>query len=769
MGDVQMLNIRRDKLKFYTFPFLILLVIFSFTNILPRNKSEVKNFSANPKISSDILIASEWEAYWGGGGWDYGHGVAVDSENNTYITGSTTSFGAAGADALLIKYNSIGNKVWNVTWGGSDSDEAFDIAIDSNDYIYVCGRTFSYGDTTYGDMFLAKFNNAGDQEWNRTWGGSGTDSIDKALGIYINSTDGIYVTGYADPLGNDDIVLLIYNTNGDKLRETLWNGDWVRGNGIYGDSNGDIYVVGKIGFTYNITLIKFNSNGVEIWNKTWGGDDSDEGFAVYVDDYENIYITGGTRSYSAGIFDVVVVKYDKYGNQLWNNTWGGGDNDKGFGIVVDSNNNSFITGFTQSWLTYDEIILLKYNNTGGLQANLTFGGYRFDGGNDLFIDQHDNIYLTGFKQMSGTANTILIKYGVDSDGDDLSNWLEMTQYLTNKYKADSDDDQLNDYEEVFGTLNTLYGNEATDPNLNDTDDDGLTDYEEVTGIKNIAFSNQKTNPNIGDTDSDGLNDGEEVYGKNNTAFGYSPTNPKKIDTDGDDINDTAECIGSGNLYDKLPTNPNSEDTDGDGLDDAEECTGSGNLYNNLSTNPNDNDTDDDGLDDRSEVFGSKNSKFNYAPTNPNNNDTDGDGWSDGDEINVHYTDPNDANSHPSEDDPGNGDGDPILLGPIEIIVIGVTIGGLVGIFSIIAVKRKKSKTIGKSKDKRIKKREIIEDIESDIEETEIIGAKDLEIIGFSDDKEEKKEIVGFSFRDCPNCGWKLTATAIKCPKCGKFL
>jgi len=152
---------------------------------------------------------------------------------------------------------------------------------------------------------------------------------------------------------------------------------------------------------------------------------------------------------------------------------------------------------------------------------------------------------------------------IDSDADQLSNKQEIG-LGTNALLADTDSDGLTDYEEV-----TTY---LTNPLLTDTDGEGLSDYAEV-----VTYN---TNPLLADSDSDGLSDYAEVI----TYL----TNPLLADTDGDGLSDQAEVMTHS-------TNPLLADTDGEGLTDYQEII-------TYLTNPNQSDTDGDGLNDHFEII-----------------------------------------------------------------------------------------------------------------------------------------------------------------------
>jgi hypothetical protein len=85
------------------------------------------------------------------------------------------------------------------------------------------------------------------------------------------------------------------------------------------------------------------------WYKTWGGSSSDYGKGIALDASENAFITGSTFSFGAGLGDAFLVKYDSSRNLLWNKTWGGSYDDRGYGIALDASENAFITGSTFSF------------------------------------------------------------------------------------------------------------------------------------------------------------------------------------------------------------------------------------------------------------------------------------------------------------------------------------------------------------------------------------------------------------------------------------
>ncbi len=80
----------------------------------------------------------------------------MDSYDNVYLAGSTLTFGAGSSDMVLVKYDSSGVQQWYHTWGGGKWDDGRGVAVDSSDNVYFAGYTYTFG-AGYEDMALVKF------------------------------------------------------------------------------------------------------------------------------------------------------------------------------------------------------------------------------------------------------------------------------------------------------------------------------------------------------------------------------------------------------------------------------------------------------------------------------------------------------------------------------------------------------------------------------------------------------------------------------------
>jgi hypothetical protein len=149
--------------------------------------------------SGDLI----WSRTWGGAGHEFAYGISVLG-NDVYVVGYTNSYGAGEYDIFLLKYDSAGNLIWYKTWGGSEEDLGYEICI-SNGHIYVAGTTKSFGASGY-DAVTLKTDLSGNPIWYETWGGTAED-IARDLHVLGNE---IYVVGDTTSFGSGerDIFLL---------------------------------------------------------------------------------------------------------------------------------------------------------------------------------------------------------------------------------------------------------------------------------------------------------------------------------------------------------------------------------------------------------------------------------------------------------------------------------------------------------------------------------------------------------------------------------
>jgi hypothetical protein len=183
----------------------------------------------------------QWQRTLGGANVTSGYAVATDSNNDVYVTGYTRIGGVNKNVVLIAKYNSAGTVQWQQTLDGTSSQTGYAIATDSNNDVYVVGRTRSSGAGDY-DLLFVKYSSAGIIQWQRTLGGADSDS---GYGIAIDSADNIYASGRTSSVGPTTKCLVAkYDSSGNLQwqRALGWLDGATYSDAIAVDSFGDVFV-----------------------------------------------------------------------------------------------------------------------------------------------------------------------------------------------------------------------------------------------------------------------------------------------------------------------------------------------------------------------------------------------------------------------------------------------------------------------------------------------------------------------------------------------
>ncbi|MFX1389128.1 MAG: hypothetical protein ACFE9Z_03580 [Promethearchaeota archaeon] len=176
------------------------------------------------------------------------------------------------------------------------------------------------------------------------------------------------------------------------------------------DSLGNAYLIGTTslnGISDNATLVKYDSSGTLDWERHWGGSFNDNGEGACIDSANNAYLVGQTHSLGSDQIygDCFVAKYNTEGTLIWNRTWGTAGTDMAKDVIVDSDFNVYIVGFSDNGANGWDNLYLKYNSSGDLQFALLWGGINSEVGYGIEQTTTGNIVLSGQTGSFGAGNT----------------------------------------------------------------------------------------------------------------------------------------------------------------------------------------------------------------------------------------------------------------------------------------------------------------------------------------------------------------------------
>ncbi len=395
----------------------------------------------------------------GGSGQDDIYAITKDSQNRIISVGS--SFNGGDLDMAVWRLNANGSLdtsfasngvfIHDSAAGGTSTDVAYGVVVDSSDNIYVTGTSFNGADF---DMSVWKLNSNGtlDTSFNGSGvfvddGAAGGGIHDQGSAIHLDASGNIFVTGFSDrdatnrdmavwkllPNGTPDNS---FDSDGIFVCDGAAGGDCVGGsvsgeddfgNDILTDSSGNVYVVGRadsVGNLGDMTVWRltsagvldtsFSGDGIFTHDDAAGGTGLDSATAFVINSQGRLVITGFSRN-SDGNNDMVIWKVLTTGNldTTFNavgfvtfdvsDIVGGGTNDTGEDIIIDSQGRIVVTGSGN-----EDMCIWRYNQDGSLDQDFNTdgffshdsaaGGFDIDSGTSVVEGASNQLYIGGFSE-----------------------------------------------------------------------------------------------------------------------------------------------------------------------------------------------------------------------------------------------------------------------------------------------------------------------------------------------------------------------------------
>ncbi len=346
-------------------------------------------------------------------GEGYGQGITTDALGNIYTTGyfggqsiifgSDTLFNNSSSyyNLFTVKYNSSGVVQWvRGAQGEGHFTEGTSIATDTFGNVFISGISTSpyliFGSdtlnmSTNGDIFIVKYDTSGNVIFAKT----AIHSLNSAVSTACSSL-------CTDMAGNAYIAGITSNIYSLSQPTSI--------------TFDAITLVDSVtSFSF---IVKYSSSGSALWARKPNGTGnwSSSGYSIASNNLGKIYTTGWYTGSSIsfgsnaitnyGVNNVFLTKYDSSGNVIYARDIGGTDSDYGFCVASDNYDNVYLTGEAGSYpMNFDTILQVstggtipmffaKYNSTGHATFAMTFQ----DGGDDIApvsIDHFGNVYISG--------------------------------------------------------------------------------------------------------------------------------------------------------------------------------------------------------------------------------------------------------------------------------------------------------------------------------------------------------------------------------------
>jgi hypothetical protein len=336
-----------------------------------------------------------WARMGGGSLIDRGYSVATDAEGSCYVTGHYQSTDAdfsgtkltnrGGYDIFVAKYDRDGKLAWIQTAGGAGYDYGHGIAVDSKGDVIVTGAVV--GDSEFGDVkvpnepgshiFCAKYHPDGKLVWVKASSGKAGGA---GQAVVVDGKDAIYIGGDFSGSGQfgDKPLVSAKGTSSLVVKlspegEVLWTAQnagepsclfheiacdkegrvWASGMFKGKMTAGDETFTSTSDKDNDALICHYDTNGKLLWSRVGQGPGVDYGLGVATDGKGNSFLTGefnadfklgGETLHSRGSADVFVAKFDEKGGLRWITQGGGDKSDNAYTMVCDPHGNLFLGG-----------------------------------------------------------------------------------------------------------------------------------------------------------------------------------------------------------------------------------------------------------------------------------------------------------------------------------------------------------------------------------------------------------------------------------------
>jgi hypothetical protein len=371
-------------------------------------------------VAATLSAQEQWVRRYGLEGSDRGYAIDVCSDAGYIVSGRTTSFSEYNfEDMFLLKVELDGDTLWWKNYGGEYDDRAYSVAKTSDAGYIMAG--FTEVDTTDPDIYIVKTDSDGVMEWQKTYRAPGLDTV-----FCIRQTaDGGYVAvGYTTSFGagKSDVYLLILDSLGDTIWTRTYGGtENDEGHGVLETSDGGYIIAGSsssMGGSWDeVYIVKIDGSGVVKWERIYGGLYGDRALCISSTSDGGYIVCGYTLSFGNGNSDIYLLKLDSVGDTVWTQTYGGTRDDVGCSVRQTADGGYIAAGYSASVGPADEdIYLIKTDEYGEMVWSRIYGGDKDDRSFQVHQTQDGGYIISGRTRSFGSLRCDIYLLKTDSLG-----------------------------------------------------------------------------------------------------------------------------------------------------------------------------------------------------------------------------------------------------------------------------------------------------------------------------------------------------------------
>ena len=364
-----------------------------------------------------------WAATYGSSNDDSAYSIQQTSDGGYIVAGYYNSWSISGiyySDITIIKLAPNGSIVWQRDYNDGGYDIAYFIRQTSDGGYIVVGTMNPAGGNTYVGTYgvILKLDPSGNLQWQKSYDYGFYYSVSQT------SDSGYIVVGNANLGSAGSAIVLRLDPNGNIVWHKDFEGSsWDIANSVQQTSDGG-YIVG--GYTYSfgagacdVWVLKLDSSGNITWQKTYGGAGHDYESSIQQTSDGGYIVTGDTNSFGAGGYDAWVLKLDSGGSVIWQKTYGGTSDEwiesvqqtPDGGYIISGGTSSFGAGGYDAWS-------MKLDSGGSVIWQKTYGGPGAEYGGSQIEQTSDGGYIVaGYTTSYGAGSGDFWILKLDGNGD----------------------------------------------------------------------------------------------------------------------------------------------------------------------------------------------------------------------------------------------------------------------------------------------------------------------------------------------------------------